>query len=388
MKTKKLIFILDALKANESGVFLSDLIVKNCQLITVLPPFSFEPDAAYLTGYSPEETDSGAHYCYDPDGSVFKESENFLRVLLESPLLAKKIGKKILIKYLKYKGFDISEIEGHLGMIPFNLLKEFSPSSNYNLFNSNTTYKYKTIFNLLKQKNVKYGYIGVPFSDGRLEYIKNKVSDKFLLGNEVIFIYIGDLDSVGHKYGGNSKEYKLKLFEIISYINEINQFYELRKINTQLLIFGDHGMVNVDRTFNIQNILRKLPLMVGKDYIYFFDSTLARFWFKTNKAKETIINAIPNNEYGQWISEDDKKDYKINYSHNKFGDAIWWASGGTLILPNFWQGRKKINGMHGYRDDVSDNHTAIIGNFKHKFLKNQITMMDVHTILLDFLEMN
>ena len=146
-------------------------------------------------------------------------------------------------------------------------------------------------------------------------------------------------------------------------------------------------MVNVKNSYNILNIIKKLPLKPGVDYFYFLDSTLARFWFATDSAKQIIKKTITNNEFGEWINQKERTYYNINYGHNKFGDEIWWASGGTLIKPNFWQGNSFIKGMHGYRDTVDDNHTMIFGDINFKTNNKKIDMTTVHSILMNFLEL-
>ncbi len=375
---KKLVFILDALKNTEVSRY--KLPFANNKII--IPPFSFEPDAAYLCGKPPHDTNSGTHFWYDPQNSEFKIIKSLSHFIPEKPQLLKRAIKKIILKYLKFKGLRIKKT---IGLVPFSLLPYFSFSKKLNIFDANIEYKYQTIFNKLKKEN--YYYIGVPFTNGNLENIKKNLSDKILDKHDIVFFYIGDLDSTGHKYGSNSIEYREKLEEIIEYIEQISLYYLSKNIVVKKLIFGDHGMVNITRNFNIIKILKKLPLRVKKDYIYFLDSTLARFWFFNDKAKEIIINSIPNSQYGAWITDEEKKKYQINYSHNKFGDAVWWASEGTLILPNFWQGNKSVKGMHGYRDDVEENHTMIIGDFEYESKSTYISMMEVHSILIDFLEL-
>ena len=97
---------------------------------------------------------------------------------------------------------------------------------------------------------------------------------------------------------------------------------------------------------------------------------------------------LSNSSYGRWIDESDKYRYKINYKHNKFGDAMWWANDGVLISPNFWQSNRFLKGMHGYRDNSLDNHTAVLTNnrqYINSLNSETIDMVELHKIILDFI---
>ena len=167
----------------------------------------------------------------------------------------------------------------------------------------------------------------------------------------------------------------------------IDQFEKVNK-EVKYVIFGDHGMVNINRYIDVKKIIKNLPLKEETDYIYFLDSTLARFWFKNEKSKKIIMDTFSEIPEGSWINEKEIKDYKIKYNHNKFGDAIWWVHDKTIISPNFWQCEKKLKGMHGYRKQVHENHTCLITNDNNITNKNAIEMIEIYTILKKFLQIN
>ena len=106
-----------------------------------------------------------------------------------------------------------------------------------------------------------------------------------------------------------------------------------------------------------------------------------------DRAKRLVFDSLSDNTSGAWVDEKDVARYRIAYKHNRFGDLIWWCHGGIMISPNFWQGKKKINGMHGYREGITDNHTMICGDFDYGDNRESLSMIDVNSILLDFLEL-
>lgn len=381
---KKFVIIIDALK--DVSDFKSSTFFKNYNQSSVFPPFSFKPEASFLTGKSPEETDSGTMYIMDKNYSKFKNL--FITSFLpERPIILRKIVKAILIKFLRIvKKISKSE-KIDIGYIPFSLLPNFSMSTDVNLFDCKSDFQYKTIFNTLNSKNKNYVYVGEPFSSGQLANVKKKISSSELLNNDTFFIYITDLDTVGHAYGGSSIEYFTQLKKTIQYLDEIALFLKKNNQDFEFLIFGDHGMADVKRTIDIEAKLKKTNLKINRDFVYFLDSTLARFWFKNNDVRRKVMRCIENDEHGSWITEYEKSKYQIRYKHNKFGDDIWWASGGTIISPNFWQGTNFIKGMHGYRDEVVENNTMVLYP-KDKYVSNPTSMMGLNELIIDFLELN
>jgi len=51
-------------------------------------------------------------------------------------------------------------------------------------------------------------------------------------------------------------------------------------------LFSDHGMTNVEETFDIFAALG--DLRVGDDYLVFVDSTFARFWYPNDEVRALV----------------------------------------------------------------------------------------------------
>lgn len=344
----------------------------------IIPPFSFEPDAAFLTGNYPEETNSGTHFWYAPETSPFRPINSWTRVAEHIP----HIGQLALRKWLRHKAFT--------ARIPFSLLSYFDIVQKYGPLDEKFS-NFETIFGLLKKSEKKTLYIGAPISIARNEKVLARLKNASLKGVDLIFLFVGDLDRIGHQCGPDSEEYRRGVQEMGEFVGEATAFIRKQTDLSSLLIFGDHGMVKVEQLVNVQKVLRNSTFSVPKDYIYFLDSTLARFWFFNKAAEQGITEAMNSLEGGRFVSEEEKKIYKIRYSHNRFGEAIWWADEGSLILPNFWQGSRPVKGMHGYRKEALDNHAGfalIDSNIKgNTFLKEPAEMVDVFATIIDMLEL-
>jgi hypothetical protein len=134
--------------------------------------------------------------------------------------------------------------------------------------------------------------------------------------------YIGDLDKIGHQYGTKSKE-------IISAIKKIDE--EISKKDFDIIL-SDHGMIDI-----------KKLISVPETEDCFIDSTFARYWGK---------NPNFDSPDGKWIEIEDKK----------YGEYIFLANPGVLIIPNYWQGKNPVKAMHGYNPKCEDMDAIYILN--------------------------
>ena len=160
------------------------------------------------------------------------------------------------------------------------------------------------------------------------------------------FKYFDELDKVGHKFGTKGKE-------IISAIKKIDRKLEKQNFD---LIFSDHGMIDIEKIVSVPRI---------KDC--FIDSDMARYWGEKEEL-EKIKKELP------------LKDGKIvNWNNKMYGQLIFVANPGILILPNFWQGHEEVKAMHGYFGKHEEMKGIYILRKNGK--RKDINAKDLHQIL-------
>jgi predicted AlkP superfamily pyrophosphatase or phosphodiesterase len=171
---------------------------------------------------------------------------------------------------------------------------------------------------------------------------------------DLYLVHVGELDGLGHRYGPHPELFQDSLREIDAWVHGTFDSATKRKLALNLIIVSDHGMFDVKDTVDIERKLELIPLKVPEDYLYFLDSTIARFWFFNAKAKrlvEEILSTVPN---GHILSQQEKEKLKIDFKLNNFyGELLFWVDKGYMIFPNFFQSitQDKTSGMHGYIDD-------------------------------------
>jgi hypothetical protein len=161
---------------------------------------------------------------------------------------------------------------------------------------------------------------------------------------DIDFVYFGDLDVLGHKYGTKS-------FEIIKAIRDIDKKISLMHFD---LIFSDHGMVNVDKVIRVP---------ITNNCV--IDSDMARYWGSEEELAK-IRERLPMG------------DGKIIEWDNKYGDLIFLVNTGVLIFPDFWND-KPVKGMHGYDGKHKDMKAFYLLN--KKGLKEDMKVEELHGVL-------
>ncbi len=271
--------------------------------------------------------------------------------------------------------------------IPLKYSKYFDFLMKKNFFAGNSL-SHPTIFDVLKNKKKISGYMW-PFvlknNKTKIDFLNISTNttntDKRAFTRSIsllkdspdlFYLHFFSTDNLVHKYGTESKK-TIELIKILDkYVEEISKYAD------KLLIFSDHGMTDIKEIIDIKKIIDSSGLVFGKDYVMFLDSTLARFWFFNDNAKNKIKNLLLKTKNGKIIS------FKNKDIHRKFGELIFQVNPGILILPNFYQ-NVADKATHGY-DDKSPDEKAfyIFKDDKNKSgkLKKNIKMQEIFNIII------
>lgn len=310
----------------------------------------FTQEATMMTGKEPNETGYFTWYRYAPDRSPF---------IWVRPLGFLKHMRKLRIYYaIKVAIREITQlITGKEypdpGFIPLDILPLFEnvsatlPNHLPNLsslcrLSKRSCFEQTSTRGFMRSKRCSELFRPVIKSIG-----SSRPYDLYL-------VHVGELDGLGHRYGPHPELFQDSLREIDAWVHGTFGSATKRKLALNLIIVSDHGMFDVKDTVDIERKLELIPLKVPEDYLYFLDSTIARFWFFNAKAKrlvEEILSTVPN---GHILSQQEKEKLKIDFKlDNFYGELLFWVDKGYMIFPNFFQSitQDKTSGMHGYIDD-------------------------------------
>ncbi|GAG26213.1 unnamed protein product, partial [marine sediment metagenome] len=191
---------------------------------------------------------------------------------------------------------------------------------------------------------------------------------------EFAYLHLGELDGLLHSNKSDSVIIRKKIKD---YDIKIRETYELAKKyydEVNLVVFSDHGMKETEATYDLIKDIESLNLTYGKDYAAYYDSTMARFWFLNDTARDKIIDKLSQIKQGRVLLDDELRTLGVYFEDHKDGDLIFLMNPGILIAPSF-MGEKPVCGMHGYHPDDLDSWAIYLSN---KSIGKEIqTIMDV-----------
>lgn len=113
-----------------------------------------------------------------------------------------------------------------------------------------------------------------------------------------------------------------------------------------LYLLSDHGMVDVTATEDLMARLAPLRVRRPGDYLAFFDSTMARFWWRAPGARDAVRAALEGAP-GRWLDAAALEREGCRFSRAEYGDDVFLLDPGALMVPSF-MGREPVAAMHGY----------------------------------------
>ena len=320
--------------------------------------FGFVPRAAYFGGLDAGQFGFTNMYCFDPAHSPF----GLARALPASRAGAvreRQIGLRQLVeasareRVAPFAQAYASTIDIPLPYLPyFDLAEKRAPWDRQ--------VGYPSLFALLEEHGLPWYQCSWPdttrLADPGDEGIVRQALRDLRPDHRFAYVHLQELDGIGHVHGPNSAVLQNALTATDRRCQHFIETLRARYDHLDVVLFGDHGMVNVTRTLDVEEVLRATGLKFGIDYGYFLDSTMARFWFLHAPARARLEQALAGLAGGRLLQERDLRHYGIAGCDSRNAELIFLAEPGVLIFPNFFQSQgEPIKGMHGYDPDCPDN---------------------------------
>lgn len=331
----------------------------NALLSRTREPFGFQSRPAFLAGLYPEESGVCTLFKYSPDTSPFRRIGPLAR-LGNVPKLGVWLRRMVELRTSRLSK-PIYRYLHTTAQVPLVLLPHFDYSEKSLPWEA--SFRTPTLFDLIKRSRGEFMYAGwplysSPYADGA---VVSRVCESLSRTHRLVFVQLGLLDGVGHRYGPHSVQTRKALSRTDSRVEEMFSILQERLSDFALFIFGDHGMVKVKKRLPIWSELRRLGWRLGRDYLVFLDSTTARFWFFKEDCREPIEDLLKGVGGGKLLDEADRLTHRIRFEDRAYGDMIFLADPGNLIHPSFFStAEESPKGMHGYDPDCSENQGIFI----------------------------
>ncbi|MEE9369670.1 MAG: alkaline phosphatase family protein [Pontiella sp.] len=352
--------------------FLKDLIQDSKPLETILG-YSSACDPSIISGLTPGEHKLWSSYYYDPKGSPFKWTRP-LKVLPDFIFRRGRVRNQ-LSKWIKKRcGFT-----GYFQLyaVPFKHLHLFNYAEQKRIWEPGGLPEGETVFDRMTKTGIPYYVHNSDVGDeARLESLTAQIQQQIV---DFAYCSLGKLDGLMHAVGNDHPDIE-KLMrwydeELQNLIATAEENYE----EVSWYIFTDHGMHNVNQSYDLIADIEALSLEWDKDYIAFYDSTMARFWFKNDKARASISSCLDKHSRGRILSESELRNQGVYFKGGQYGELIFLMESGTQIAPSF-MGVKPCAGMHGYDPSDPDSSASLSSN---KPIPESITKIQhIHKLML------
>jgi hypothetical protein len=177
-----------------------------------------------------------------------------------------------------------------------------------------------------------------------LESLERRIAE----GDErFLFCYTADLDAALHHEGSSGAGVRLRLERYQSLIGRLERAAVARGEALWLYLLSDHGMVDVTRSADLMSALRSLGVEWPRDCLAFFDSTMARFWWRDPAVRDRVRSKLEQSHAGRWLTGEDLARAGAGFADHAYGEDIFLLEPGVLMVPSF-MGDRPLAAMHGY----------------------------------------
>jgi hypothetical protein len=325
-----------------------------------------------LSGRWPDEHRNWCYFVHDPKNSPFK----MLRCLrwLPSKITSRRIFRRWLSKFVKvqlsFRGyFDLYNI-------PFKHIAEYDFTEKKSPLQPRGMNVGPNIFDFLEQRKFSY-HVSAPQKTEE-QNLNALMSDVRRQNIDFAFLYWPALDGLLHSVGNQSPLVPQKLREYEKWLRELLAVAEEHYAEVRLYIFSDHGMANCDVLLDLKAKIEPLPFKMGKDYSVVYDSTMARFWFFNERAREEITAALKAVPQGRILPEAELKALRAP-TDGYFGELIFLADEGVLIVPSH-MGERPIRGMHGYHPSAKQSYAMLCTN-QAEIPEETVAIPDIYRLM-------
>ena len=356
--------------------FVPDLLSYRTKVQTILG-FSSGAIPVLLSGKPPKENGHWNLFYYDPKNSPFRWVRwiQFLPKSLLNHRVFRRGVREFSRLFSRFGGYF--QIYG----VPVELLPYFDICEKSDIYLPGGLPN--SIFDRLKQADVPYRtYSYHQFSDRQI--ISEASSDLRAEKYEMYFLYLSELDSFLHDRCKYESEVRDKLQQYDQWIREVYREAKKSYDDVDLFVFSDHGMTPKRGGYDLLKEIKPLGLQMPRDYIAIYDSTMARFWFFNEAAREKILSRLGELNCGRILQPEEKKKFGLDFSDNRYGDTVFLMNPGVVIEPSF-MGNLGPEGMHGF-DPEKDPYSFAA------FLSNRIpespirTLADVNEVMRNWID--
>ncbi|MFH1502731.1 MAG: alkaline phosphatase family protein [Candidatus Eisenbacteria bacterium] len=248
--------------------------------------------------------------------------------------------------------------------IPFRLFREFDLSEKRDIYAPGGFDAFpdgsgpvESVFDVLARDRVPYRVWNWR-SD--LDQALSELEEALRGGPPIRFalLYTAVIDALLHEHVGDASVVGAALSELENKLSRAVARARDSYSDVEVLIFSDHGMAETRSEVDLMSAVAALGLEHERDYLAFYDSTMGRFWFRSDRARDAVTGALESMDCGTVLSDDDLEREGVLMEDRRCGELVFLMNPGTLVVPSY-MGARAPRGMHGFTPEHEDSYAMI-----------------------------
>ncbi len=354
-----LFVLIDALgwRCLEGRPFLASWLPFRLPLRTVLG-FSSGAIPSMLTGRPPAENGHWNLFYYDPQGSPFRWLRPFQ--FLPDRALNNRLGRKLL-KELGRRLLGLGPLF-ECSVSP-RLLPWFNWVEKRNIYARGGITGARSIFDHLAEARIPHRVYSYRDGWSDREILERARHDLEAGGADFFFLYLCELDQALHHHPLDAAEVDQRLAWYDARLSEVFEAARRRQPQACFTVVSDHGMTPVCHRYDLVAEVESLGFSMPAYYLAVYDSTMARFWFFSERARQAVTARLAQVPCGRMLPDEELRQLGIFFPDRRYGETILLLHPGWLLSRSDFNGAGWMPvGMHGYHPDDCYSDAVFLSN--------------------------
>lgn len=333
--------------------------------------FSGAALASIFTGLWPDEHGLWMMYSFAESSSPF----SWLRMLPASVS-----SRRLWLRRLMRWNLEVvHRVKGYYSLydVPRAVLPHLDIPAREDIFAAGGAGRARTIFDVVSQRRLPsrvWDY------HGDEEGAFRELIERAGRGDGGFYLlYTARLDAELHRTGTGGAGIPSRLEWYARMIAKVEQAASAGGRSARIFVLGDHGMGDVTKHVDVMASVGSLGLDIPRDFVPFYDSTMARFKVRTERARGALMELLSAWRFGRVLTEAEKERLHVSFGDGRFGDVIFLVEPGSIILPSF-MGREPVVAMHGYDPAAPCMPSVLLSNTA--LPSRELSICDVASIVL------